>query len=84
MTYIWSMIRNLLLVIFIFSFNILFAQNSDLSFISYGVIPTWTGVAVDWNTSPKIHIYDSKIYKGHSEFVARGLGRKIRFDEFKN
>ncbi|MBK8395383.1 MAG: hypothetical protein IPL26_09095 [Leptospiraceae bacterium] len=77
------MIRNLLLVIFIFSFNILFAQNSDLSFISYGVIPTWTGVAVDWNTSPKIHIYDSKIYKGHSEFVARGLGRKIRFDEFK-
>ena len=30
------------------------------------------------------HIYDTKVYQGHSEFVARGLGRKIRFAEFKN
>ncbi|MBP7281907.1 MAG: hypothetical protein KBA66_10035 [Leptospiraceae bacterium] len=77
------MIRNLLFIISLLSFNILLAQNSDLRFISYGTLPTWSGVAVDWNTSPKIHIYDTKIYQGHSEFVARGLGRKIRFAEFK-
>lgn len=77
------MIRNLLFIISLLSFNILLAQNSDLRFISYGTLPTWSGIAVDWNTSPKIHIYDTKIYQGHSEFVARGLGRKIRFAEFK-
>jgi hypothetical protein len=77
------MFRILLLVLTILSFNIASAQSSELSFISYGNLPTWSGVAVDWNSSPKLHIYDTKVYQGHSEFVARGLGRKIRFAEFK-
>jgi hypothetical protein len=77
------MFRILLLVLTILSFNIASAQSSELSFISYGNLPTWSGVAVDWNSSPKLHIYDTKVYQGHSEFVARGLGRKIRFSEFK-
>ena len=77
------MFRILLLVLAILSFNIASAQSSELSFISYGNLPTWSGVAVDWNSSPKLHIYDTKVYQGHSEFVARGLGRKIRFSEFK-
>ena len=77
------MFRILLLVLAILSFNIASAQSSELSFISYGNLPTWSGVAVDWNSSPKLHIYDTKVYQGHSEFVARGLGRKIRFAEFK-
>ena len=70
------------IIIFAFAFltfPTLFAQSTDLSFISYGNLPTWSGVAVDWNTAPKLHIYDTKVYQGHSEFVARGLGRKIRF-----
>ena len=77
------MIRLLFLIFTILTFNNAFAQTSDLSFLSYGTLPTWSGVAVDWSSSPKIHIYDTKIYQGHSEFVARGLGRKIRFAEFK-
>jgi len=77
------MIRLLFLLISLLSFNSIYAQTSDLSFFSYGTLPTWSGVAVDWSSSPKIHIYDTKVYQGHSEFVARGLGRKIRFAEFK-
>ena len=77
------MFRILLLVLTILSFNTASAQSSELSFISYGNLPTFSGVAVDWNSSPKLHIYDTKVYPGHSEFVARGLGRKIRFSEFK-
>lgn len=77
------MFRAFVFILVLFSFNIGWAQSQDLSFISYGNLPTWSGVAVDWNTSPKVHIYDTTVYQGHSEFVARGLGRKIRFNEFK-
>lgn len=78
------MFQILIFVFVLFFSNTLFAQSTDLSFISYGNLPTFSGVAVDWNTAPKLHIYDTKVYQGHSEFVARGLGRKIRFAEFKN
>jgi hypothetical protein len=77
------MFQILIFVFVLFFSNTLFAQSTDLSFISYGNLPTFSGVAVDWNTAPKLHIYDTKVYQGHSEFVARGLGRKIRFNEFK-
>lgn len=78
------MFQILIFVFVLFFSNTLLAQSTDLSFISYGNLPTFSGVAVDWNTAPKLHIYDTKVYQGHSEFVARGLGRKIRFAEFKN
>jgi hypothetical protein len=77
------MFRTLIFVLTLFAINTASAQSSDLSFISYGNLPTWAGVAVDWNSSPKLHLYDTKVYQGHSEFVARGLGRKIRFANFK-
>lgn len=60
-----------------------FAQDS-LQFLAYSNIPTWVAVASDWQTKPVIHLYDSKVYKGHADFVNRGLGRKIMFPEFKN
>lgn len=77
------MFRVFILLLFFFSFNSGFPQSQDFSFISYGNLPTWTGVGVDWSSSPKVHIYDTKIYQGHAEFVSRGLGRKIRFNDFK-
>ncbi len=77
------MFRTFIFVLTLFAINTASAQSSDLSFISYGNLPTWSGVAVDWNAAPKIHLYDTKVYQGHSEFVARGLGRKIRFANFK-
>ncbi|HMV44530.1 MAG TPA: PEP/pyruvate-binding domain-containing protein [Leptospiraceae bacterium] len=77
------MFRVFILILFFFSFNSGFPQSQDFSFISYGNLPTWTGVGVDWSSSPKVHIYDTKIYQGHAEFVSRGLGRKIRFNDFK-
>lgn len=58
------------------------AQDS-LQFLAYGNIPIWVAVATDWQTKPVIHLYDSKIYKGHADFINRGLGRKIMFPEFK-
>lgn len=60
----------------------LVAQDS-LQFLAYSNIPTWVAVASDWQTKPVIHLYDSKVYKGHADFVNRGLGRKIMFPEFK-
>ncbi len=77
------MFRIFIFVLTLFAINTASAQSSDLSFISYGNLPTWAGVAVDWNSAPKVHLYDTKVYQGHSEFVARGLGRKIRFADFK-
>ncbi len=59
------------------------AQDS-LQFLAYSNIPTWVAVASDWQTKPVIHLYDSQTYKGHADFVNRGLGRKIMFPEFKN
>ncbi len=52
--------------------------------MAYSNIPAWVAVATDWQTKPTIHCYDSKIYKGHADFVNRGLGRKIMFPQFKN
>ncbi|MCB1175958.1 MAG: hypothetical protein KDK36_00110, partial [Leptospiraceae bacterium] len=52
-------------------------------FISYGKLPTWKGVCTDWNTSPKSFIYDRRVFKGHSDFISKGLGKKINFEEFR-
>ncbi len=71
------------LFLFIFILLNLNSQDKDIRFISYNSIPTWSGLASNWKTSPKIHFYDSEEYKGHSEFISRGLGRQIKFEEFK-
>ena len=53
-------------------------------FIAYEAIPAWTGVASGWHTSsPAIHLYDGQKYKGHAEFVSRGLKTGITFKQFK-
>ncbi len=59
-------------------------EYDDYRFTSYGSIPTWAGVAGDWRSDdPKIYLYDSKKYKGHAEFVAKGLKLGIRFSSFQ-
>jgi len=52
-------------------------------FISYGKLPTWKGIATDWDSNPKVYIYNRKIFKGHADFISKGLGKKITFNEFK-
>ncbi|PAC31927.1 hypothetical protein [Flectobacillus sp. BAB-3569] len=56
---------------------------SKYKFLAYGALPAWTGVAVDWHTSPKVYIYDPKETRGHAEFVNKKLGRAIDFKQFK-
>lgn len=57
---------------------------SDFQFISYGKMPTWKGVAVNWNSVPKVYVYDKRVYEGHAEFVSRALTKKTSFSVFKN
>lgn len=54
------------------------------TFLSYGKIPTWTGVAANWHTQePVLYMYDTKQYVGHSTFVARALKGCTDFADFK-
>jgi hypothetical protein len=53
-------------------------------FLSYGKLLTWTGVASDWQSEePTLHLYDSTRYRGHAEFVSRGLKTGTTFKQFK-
>ncbi len=62
----------------------LLAQDYDAyKFLSYGALPTWSAVAIDWQTSPKAYIYDANETRGHAEFVKSKLGRAITFQTFK-
>lgn len=81
------------LLFFVFTSNLsLYAQKNnntqsltDMQFLSYGKIPTWTGVASNWQTStPTINLYDTKRYKGHSTYVMSVLKGCKNFSEFKN
>ncbi|MDI9864662.1 PEP/pyruvate-binding domain-containing protein [Flectobacillus sp. DC10W] len=56
---------------------------SKYKFLAYGALPAWTGVAVDWNSTAKVYIYDPKVTRGHAEFVNKKLGRTITFKQFK-
>ncbi len=61
-----------------------FANLKKLQFLSYDKIPTWVGVASDWQSRyPKIHIYDKNVYKGHADFISKGLKTGITFKQFK-
>ncbi len=54
------------------------------SFLSYGRLPTWTGVAVDWEKQqPRVDLYSPSQYQGHAEYVSRGLKTGITFRTFK-
>ena len=53
-------------------------------FLSFGKIPTWVGVASDWDkTTPEIHLYDGNKYKGHAEYISVALKTGITFRQFK-
>lgn len=69
------------LILFLVSINLY--TESDIRFISYGKIPTWSGIGISWNKEPKVLFYDSSVYKGHSEFVSKALSKNINFSEFK-
>ena len=57
---------------------------SEHAFISYGAVPTWTGVASSWTRErPRVDAYDTAVYKGHAEFVSRGLQTGLSFKQFK-
>lgn len=66
----------------------LYSQNTysekKFQFLSFEKIPTWVGVATDWNTkSPDIHLYDGSRYKGHAQYISVGLQTGITFQQFK-
>ena len=53
-------------------------------FVSYGRVPTWVGVAVDWDRpTVRLDLYAQSRFQGHAEYVSRGLGTGLRFREFK-
>lgn len=59
-------------------------QDRQFQFISFEAIPTWTGVAVDWDkAAASIHLYDSERYKGHAQYISVALKTGITFAQFK-
>jgi hypothetical protein len=72
------------LVLFFFCTKPLLSQNIEsYQFMAFGALPTWSAVAVDWQTKPKLYVYDPKETRGHAEFVNKKLGRLITFKQFK-
>ena len=60
------------------------AATSSKQFLSYGRLPTWGGVAVDWHlATPGLHYYSPVVYDGHAEYVSRALKTGLTFREFK-
>ncbi|MEZ4322631.1 MAG: PEP/pyruvate-binding domain-containing protein [Myxococcota bacterium] len=53
------------------------------TFVSYGRIPTWTGVASQLDGDVRIDLYDSGRYPGHADFVSKGLSTGMTFRQFK-
>lgn len=59
-------------------------HNRKYQFLSWGKIPTWVGIATDWETeSPKINLYDYAKYKGHAQYASIGLSTGITYKQFK-
>lgn len=59
-------------------------KEKHYQFVSYDRIPTWKGLASDWNKSKAvIHLFDVQKYKGHGNFVCNGLNTGLRFSQFK-
>ncbi len=57
------------------------------AFVSYGRIPTWTGVASDLADGPRtpvrVDVYDPDRYPGHADFASTGLKTGWTFKQFK-
>lgn len=59
-------------------------KQKQYQFISYDKIPTWKGLAANWNQSKAVvHLFDVEKYKGHGNFVCYGLKTGLRFSQFK-
>jgi hypothetical protein len=59
-------------------------KEKQYQFVSYDKIPTWKGLAADWNKSKVVvHLFDVNKYKGHGNFVCNGLNTGLRFSQFK-
>lgn len=59
-------------------------SSKQYQFIAYDKIPTWKGVATNWNESlKKVYLFDVEQYKGHGNFVCYGLKTGLRFNQFK-
>ncbi|OHD07007.1 MAG: hypothetical protein A2086_13330 [Spirochaetes bacterium GWD1_27_9] len=76
----------LVLLLFILT-NILFYSEQiykdEYKFLSYGILPTFAGIATNWKTNPQITIYDSNKYKGHLGYINNATGRNYDFKTFK-
>jgi hypothetical protein len=64
------------------------AQNvytdGTFQFLSFQKIPTWAGVATDWDkTTPQIHLFDHSNYSGHASYVSKALKTGISFTQFQ-
>ena len=83
---IFSAVRSLIslsLFCFFTAFPVAGQSVDNYRFLSYQTLPTWTGIAVDWQQNAKTYLLDARVYKGHASFVVKGLGRKITFARFK-
>jgi hypothetical protein len=59
-------------------------RGKKYQFLSFETLPTWTGVATDWDTDhPSVHLYDPVKYKGHAQFISEGLKTGITLKQFK-
>lgn len=56
----------------------------SMLFLSHEKIPTLIALGTDWQTSPKIHIYDYKKYPKHAIFLNNVLHVKVQFKDFKH
>lgn len=79
----------LLIVFFLYGTNNSQAQDAWTKktdqFIAYDKIPTWAGVISHWtDKTPKVHLYSRTKYKGHADFVSKGLKTGLTFAQFKD
>jgi hypothetical protein len=59
-------------------------KDSKFQFLSFEKIPTWTGLATNWEKAQaEIHLYDFNQYKGHAEYISKALKTGISFKQFK-
>lgn len=59
-------------------------QDRLYQFLSFEAVPTWTGVASDWDKgTAQIHLYDPIQYKGHAQYISVALKTGITFAQFK-
>ena len=59
-------------------------SDRQYQFLSLESIPTWSGVATDWDKPvAKLHLYDAIQFKGHAQYISVALVLGISFAQFK-